>query len=218
MVSLPLSRFIGVCVCVCVGICMWSGACAGGVRFSKSNRNQNVFTCFQHFSHYLSLFIPILFIYRSRNVRKIRELWDHENWDCFKKMNIQIKMTSLYSVSKYYSTNNIVANMQWISDISPSPSWCCDWVACRLSPLWWKCFFSRVVFSPISSITCLLMFPVRALWDMLQGMYVCVYFPVHCILFDLRSCVSTGVDSSYSVYGLPASRAQRKRPAIAHPL
>ncbi len=68
-------------------------------------------------------------------------------------------MTSLYSVSKYYSTNNIVANMQWISDISPSPSWCCDWVACRLSPLWWKCFFSRVVFSPISSITCLLKVP-----------------------------------------------------------
>ncbi len=98
-------------------------------------------------------------------------------------------MTSLYSVSKYYSTNNIVANMQWISDISPSPSWCCDWVACRLSPLWWKCFFSRVVFSLYPQLPACLKFPVRALWDVLQGMHVCVYFPVHCILFDLRSCV-----------------------------
>ncbi len=134
-------------------------------------------------------------------------------------INIQIKMTSLYSVSKYYSTNNIVANMQWISDISPSPSWCCDWVACRLSPLWWRCFFSRVVFSPISSITCLLKVPCPSPLGRASGdVCVCLFPCALHIIWPAFLCVSTGVDSSYSVYGLPASRAQRKRPAIAHPL
>ncbi len=44
MVSLSPSLSVCVCVCVrvracvCVRVCVWAGACAGGVRFSNSNR------------------------------------------------------------------------------------------------------------------------------------------------------------------------------------
>ncbi len=42
MVSLPLSLSVCVCVCVCARACVcargWAGTCAGGVRFSNSNR------------------------------------------------------------------------------------------------------------------------------------------------------------------------------------
>ncbi len=38
MVSLPLSVYVCVCVCVFVRVGGWAGTCAGGVRFSNSNR------------------------------------------------------------------------------------------------------------------------------------------------------------------------------------
>ncbi len=67
MVSLPLSLCVCVCVCVCVcarraRVCVcargWAGTCAGGVRFSNSNR---IIPSDYRILHLLKMPIPIIY-------------------------------------------------------------------------------------------------------------------------------------------------------------